>query len=163
MPKERTFLESRRYQYPGEFFLILVDANILLYAEDRLSPLHDPAREWWSARLSGSAPVCLCWSVVSAFLRIATNRRVFERPLTMEEAIGRVQSWLDQPCVRIVRPTERHWQFFRDMLTSGSATANLVADAHLAALAVEHGCEFHSTDADFSRFPRLTWKNPLKS
>jgi uncharacterized protein len=82
--------------------------------------------------------------------------------MTMEEAVDRVTGWLDQPCVRIVHPTERHWEVFREMLVSGKATANLVADAHLAALAVEHGCELNSTDADFARFPRLAWKNPLE-
>jgi uncharacterized protein len=141
--------------------LILVDANLLLYAEDCQSPFHSLAREWWDAQLSGRSPVCVCWSVLCAFLRIATNRRIFQRPLSLEEAIGRVQSWLDQPNVRIVHPTERHWQFFCEMLNSGKATANLVADAHLAALALEHGCELNSTDADFTRFPRLAWRNPL--
>jgi uncharacterized protein len=142
--------------------VILVDANILLYAEDNKSSLHVPARRWWDQRLSGSSPVCLCWPVLSAFLRIATNRRIFQHPLSLEEGVNRVQSWLDQPCVRVVHPTEKHWQFFRDMLTSGKATANLVADAHLAALALEHGCELNSTDADFARFSRLTWRNPLE-
>jgi uncharacterized protein len=143
--------------------LILVDANLLLYAEDKRSPFHSKARTWWDAQLSGASPACLCWPVLSAFLRIATNRRVFDRPLAVDEAIVRVQSWLDQPNVRVVNPTERHWQFFREMLVSGKATANLVADAHLAALALEHGCELNSTDSDFSRFPKLKWRNPLAS
>ena len=142
--------------------MILVDANILLYAVDSQSPFHSRARKWWDDRLSGSSPVCLCWPVLSAFLRIATNRQVFQRPLALEEAIGRVQTWLDQPCVRIVQPTETHWQFFREMLAAGKATANLVADAHLAALALEHGCELNSTDGDFARFPKLAWRNPLE-
>ena len=141
--------------------MILVDANILLYAEDDRSPLHAEAHGWWDAQLSGASPVCLCWDTLSAFLRIATNRRIFQRPLTLEEAVDRVQSWLDQPCLRVVHPTAQHWRFFRDMLVSGKATANLVADAHLAALALEHGCELDSTDADFARFPGLDWKNPL--
>ena len=142
--------------------MILVDANILLYAEDSSSPFHARAKEWWVAQLSGSSPVCLCWSVLSAFIRISTHRRVFECPLTLEEAITRVGSWLNQPCVRIVQPTERHWEFFSDMLTSGKAMANLVPDAHLAALALEHGCQLQSTDVDFSRFAKLAWKNPLE-
>lgn len=141
--------------------MILVDANILLYAEDRLSPLHDKARAWWDDRLSGPTPVCLCWPVISAFIRLGTNRRVFERPLSLPEAVARAQSWFDQPCARLIQPTERHWGLFQHMLARGKATANLVSDAHLAALAVEHGCELFSTDADFSRFPRLKWRNPL--
>jgi len=142
--------------------LILVDANILLYAEDSLSPRHKPARQWWDAQLSGTTPVCLCWTVMNSFIRIGTNPRVFERPLSLEEAISRVRDWLGQPCTRIVVPTERHWNVFQRMLRGGQATANLVTDAHLAALAIEHSCELYSTDSDFSRFPKLKWRNPLK-
>jgi uncharacterized protein len=141
--------------------VILVDANLLLYAEDELSPHHVRAREWWDAQLSASAPVCLCWTVVGAFIRIGTNPRVFENPLSLDQALARVQGWLDQPCTRIVSPTERHWMVFQQMLRDGQATANLVTDAHLAALAVEHGCELISTDADFARFSGLRWRNPL--
>ena len=141
--------------------MILVDANILLYAEDQLSPRHAAARSWWDAQLSGASPVCLCWTVLAAFVRIGTNPRVFEHPLSLDQAASRVQSWLDQPCMRIVRPTERHWTVFRNMLLEGQASGNFVTDAHLAALAVEHGCELISTDADFSRFPGLRWNNPL--
>lgn len=142
--------------------MILVDANILLYAEDGLSPHHEEAREWWDARISGDAPVCLCWTVISAFIRISTNRRIFERPLSLEDAVLRVQSWLEQPCMRLIHPTERHWEIFRQMLIQGKAVGNIVMDAHLAALAIEHGCELISTDADFARFPKLKWKNPLR-
>jgi toxin-antitoxin system PIN domain toxin len=142
--------------------LILVDANILLYAEDQLSPHHDAARAWWDAELSGSSPVCLCWTVLGAFIRIGTNPRVFEHPLSLDQALARIQSWLDQPCSRIIRPTERHWHVFQEMLCNGQAVANLVTDAHLAALAVEHGCELISTDSDFSRFAGVRWRNPLR-
>ena len=141
--------------------MILVDANLLLYAEDNLSPQHTVARKWWDAQLSGTSPVCLCWTVLCAFIRISTNPRGFEHPLTLGQAIERVQSWLDQPCTRVAHPTERHWIVLQEMLTRGQATANLVTDAHLAALAIEHGCELISTDADFSRFPKLKWRNPL--
>ena len=141
--------------------MILVDANILLYAEDSLSPLHQQARLWWDDQLSGSGPVCLCWPVLSAFIRIGSNPRVFEHPLSLEQAIDRIQSWLDHPCTRVIRPTEHHWTIFQQMLTGGKASANLVSDARLAALAVEHGCELASTDSDFARFPKLKWVNPL--
>jgi len=141
--------------------LILVDANILLYAEDSLSPLHQQARKWWDDQLSRRGPVCLCWTVLSAFIRMGTNPRVFEHPLSLDQALTRVQSWLDQPCTRVIRPTEQHWTIFRQMLTDGQAVANLVTDAHLAALAIEHGCELASTDSDFARFPKLKWTNPL--
>jgi toxin-antitoxin system PIN domain toxin len=141
--------------------LILVDANILLYAEDSLHPRNQQARAWWDGQLSQTKPVCLCWTVLSAFIRIGTNPRVFDHPLSLEQALTRVQSWLDQPCTRVVRPTEQHWTIFQQMLTDGQAVANLVTDAHLAALAVEHGCELASTDSDFARFPKLKWSNPL--
>jgi toxin-antitoxin system PIN domain toxin len=141
--------------------VILVDANILLYAEDELSPQHDSARDWWDTQLSGSATVGLCWTVLCAFIRIGTNPRVFERPLTLKQAISRVQSWLDQPCTRLIYPTERHWIVLQRLLMDGQALANLVTDAHLAALAVQHGCELMSTDSDFARFLKVKWKNPL--
>lgn len=141
--------------------MILIDANILLYAEDSLSPQHQQARTWWDDQLSQDSPVCLCWTVLAAFIRIGTNPRVFEHPLSLEQAQARVQSWLDQPCIRIVRPTEHHWSLFQQMLTDGQAVANLVTDAHLAAISIEHGCSLASTDADFARFPKLKWFNPL--
>ena len=141
--------------------MILVDTNILLYAEDSLHPRHEQARTWWDAQLSGTGIVCLCWTVLSAFVRIGTNHRVFEQPLSLEEAIARIQSWLDQPCTRVVRPTERHWIIFQQLLRDGQAAANLVSDAHLAALAIEHGCVLASTDSDFARFAKLKWSNPL--
>lgn len=141
--------------------MILVDANILLYAEDSLHPRNREAREWWDDQLSGSSSVCLCWTVLSAFIRIGTNPRVFESPLSLEQAVARVQSWLGQPCARVVRPTDRHWTVFQQMLSEGQAVANLVTDAHLAALAIEHGCRLASTDSDFARFSKLKWMNPL--
>ena len=142
--------------------MILVDTNILLYAEDQLNPQHEIARQWWDAQLSGSAPVCLAWSVLGAFIRIGTNARVFERPLTLNQAITRVQSWLDQPCTRVVTPTERHWAVLQGLLIEGQALGNLVSDADLAALALQHGCTLMSTDGDFARFPKVKWINPLR-
>ena len=141
--------------------MILVDANILLYAEDSRSRNHKRAKQWWDTQLSGTIPVCLCWTVMNAFIRIGTNTRIFERPLAINEAISRVQSWLQQPCTRVVVPTEDHWDIFKKLLAEGQATGNLVSDAHLAALAIEYGCELYSTDSDFSRFPKLKWRNPL--
>ena len=141
--------------------MILVDANLLLYAEDSLSAQHERVRTWWDEQLSGSAPVCLCWPVVTAFIRIATNTRLHQRPLTAKEAVDRVQSWIDQPCVRMIQATEQHWEILQRMVHEGSATANLVSDAHLAALAIEHNCELCSSDADFARFPGLQWHNPI--
>lgn len=142
--------------------MILVDANLLLYAEDSLSEHHQAARIWWDEQLSGSAPVCLCWPVLIAFIRIGTNVRLHDRPLTINEAIERMQSWFDQPCVTMLHPTDEHWAIFQRMVRTGRATGNLVSDAHLAALAIEHGCTLHSTDGDFARFKGLKWKNPIE-
>lgn len=141
--------------------MILADANILLYAEDTLSEHHDAARTWWDGQLSGHEPVGLCWPVLTAFVRIGTNPRLQRRPLTLGEAIARVQSWFDQPCVRLLEATDGHWTVFQRMLRAGNATANLVSDAHLAALALEHNCVLYSTDTDFARFRGLKWKNPV--
>jgi toxin-antitoxin system PIN domain toxin len=141
--------------------VILVDTNLLLYAEDSLSEHHDAARPWWDEQLSGSAPVCLCWPVLTAFIRIGTNARLHQRPLPIGEAIERVQSWFEQPCVRVLHPTDGHWPIFQRMLREGKAAGNLVADAHLAALAIEHNCVLQTTDADFTRFKGLKWNNPI--
>lgn len=141
--------------------MILVDANLLLYAEDSLSEQHEAARRWWDECLSGSDPVCFCWPVLNAFIRIGTNARLHQRPLTLKEACDRVQSWLEQPCARLVQPTDAHWTLFQKMLMEGKAVGNLVSDAHLAALAVEHNCELQSTDTDFARFRSLKWRNPI--
>jgi toxin-antitoxin system PIN domain toxin len=111
--------------------------------------------------LSRTEPVCLAWPVINAFIRIGTNSRLHRRPMTLVEATGCVQSWLDQPCVRIIHPTEHHWEIFQRMLRAGNATANLVSDAHLAALAVEHNCVLQSNDTDFARFRGLKWNNPI--
>lgn len=143
--------------------MILPDVNLLLYAYDSRSEHHAPARSWWETQLSGTEPVCLSWPTVNAFIRIGTNPRSHPRPMTLDESLQRVQSWFDQPCVKIIQPTEQHWTIFQQMLRSGDATANLVTDAHLAALAVEHNCILHSTDRDFARFRGLKWKNPLES
>jgi toxin-antitoxin system PIN domain toxin len=141
--------------------VILVDANLLLYAADNLSSQHDEAKTWWENQLSRTGPVCLAWPVINAFIRIGTNPRMQRRAMTLAEAIGSVQSWLAQPCVRIIHPTEHHWTIFQQMLRAGNATANLVSDAHLAALAVEHNCVLQSNDMDFARFRGLKWNNPI--
>lgn len=141
--------------------MILVDANLLLYAEDSLSEHHQAARTWWDAQLSGAEPICLCWPVLTAFIRIGTNVRLHRRPLTLGEAVERVQSWFDQPCVRIIHPGEQHWAIFQVMLRDGKAIGSLVSDAHLAAMAVEQNCILQSTDVDFARFKGLKWNNPI--
>ena len=143
--------------------MILVDANLLLYAEDSLSEHHDSVRNWWDEKLSGTAAVCLCWPVLTAFIRIATNPRLHQRPLSLREACERVQSWLDQPCVRLIHPGENHWLLFQKMLREGNAVGNVASDAQLAALAFEHNCVLQSADTDFARFASLKWNNPISA
>ncbi len=141
--------------------MILPDVNLLLYAYDTAAPHHLAARDWWEGALSGDEPVGLAWVTLLAFVRITTRRAIFEEPFSVDEAVGHVDSWLAQPQVMVVHPGHRHaehlFRFLRRLGTAG----NLTTDAHLAALAIEHGCTLHSTDADFARFPGLRWRNPL--
>ena len=143
--------------------MILVDANILLYAYDSSSPEHAKARTWWERRLSLPEPILLAWVTLLAFIRIGTNSRALRTPMTIEEACGHVASWLDRPMVRFAEPTEQHWAVLSRLLIDEHASANLVTDAHLAALAMEHGATLASSDRDFKRFPGLRWEDPLRS
>lgn len=140
----------------------LVDANLLLYAMDASSPRHDAARRWLEAMLSGAETFAFAWAVLLAFVRIGTRPAVFERPLDADEALDVVDGWLAQPCATIVHPTDRHAAVLRELLTPVGTGGNLTTDAHLAALAVEHGAELCSCDADFSRFAGLRWRDPLR-
>jgi toxin-antitoxin system PIN domain toxin len=139
----------------------LTDVNLLLYAVDASSPRHGPARRWLEQQLSGTETFAFAWVVLLAFLRLSTNRRVFERPMRPAEAFDTVQGWLTQPCATVVQPTDRHMSVLRELLEPLGTAANLITDAHLATLAIEHGAELCSSDADFSRVPRLRWRDPL--
>ena len=139
----------------------LLDLNLLIYAVNRDSECHDTARCWLEKTLSGKEPVGLAWVVVLGFLRIATNSRILQKPLSPDQALGVVDGWLAQPVVRLLQPGEEHWRILRSLLTHSGTAGNLTTDAHLAALAIENGCELCSTDHDFGRFARLQWMNPL--
>lgn len=141
--------------------MILVDVNLLLYAYDNTSRFHAVAKPWWEDALSQPAPVGLPWATLLAFLRITTNPRVLAKPMDIAEATEHVDSWLQRPMTHIVHPTERHWEILYSLLISTRSPANYVPDAHLAALAIEHGAVLCSTDRDFARFPKLSWRNPL--
>jgi len=141
--------------------MILVDANLLLYAYDPRATRHEPSRAWLEATLSGSDLVRFAWVTLWAFVRISTNPRVFERPLSTGEAEDAVSSWLAQPHVGVLEPGERHWDILRNLMRSGQTTGSLVMDAALAAIAIEHGATLHTTDRDFARFPHLKWVDPL--
>ena len=142
--------------------MILVDTNLLLYAHVRTFPQHTQAREWLDARLSSNDPVGLPWMSLLGFLRIVTNPRVFERPEPMHLAWNQVANWLDCKVVWIPQPTERHREVLESLLNGPGILANLVPDAHLAALAIEHGLTLCSADSDFALFQNLRWQNPLK-
>jgi toxin-antitoxin system PIN domain toxin len=142
--------------------MILVDANLLVYAHIESLPQHSRARDWLDERLNGAAPVGLPWPCLLGFLRLTTNPRIFERPLLMTKAWQQVNSWLDCDPVWIPAPTEKHRQILEPLLAEVGGRSNLVPDAHLAALAIEHGLILCSTDGDFARFHSLRWENPLR-
>ena len=142
--------------------MILVDANLLLYAYDSTAPEHPNARRWLEDVLAKPEPVLLPWQSIYAFLRIATNPRAWRTPLTVEEARAIVDEWLSLPNVITPSPTERHWEILREFLADSQCRGPLVADAVLAALAMEHGAELCTNDRDFSRFPKLRVVNPLR-
>ena len=142
--------------------MIIPDANLLLYACDSTSPFHASARKWWTECLSGSEPVGLGHAVLFAFLRISTSARVYEHPLTLEEASSHIQSWLKREVVLVLLPEEDHVTRAIGLLqTAGSAGGNLVTDAQIAALAISYKAEVHTADRDFLRFPGLVCKFPL--
>jgi uncharacterized protein len=141
--------------------VILIDANLLLYAYDPRASEHERSRQWLEETLSGSQLVRFAWMTVWAFLRIATNPRVFENPLTVTEATDAVASWLEQPVAGILDPGERHLALLTGLTVEGQAFGPMVMDAVLAAIAIEHGATLYTTDRDFARFPGLSWKNPV--
>jgi toxin-antitoxin system PIN domain toxin len=140
----------------------LVDLNLLLYAINRDAPGHAAAKASLEDALGGDEPVGLPWSVLLGFLRISTQPRVLPRPLTAEQAIAVIDGWLDLPVVRVLEPGAEHWRILRRLLAETGTAGNLTTDAHLAALAIENGCDLCSTDRDLGRFPRVRWVNPLE-
>jgi hypothetical protein len=141
--------------------VILVDANILVYAHVGSVPQHERARTWLDTELSGTSRVGLPWPSLLGFLRLVTNPRVFQRPESMGDAWAQVAAWLGADVAWIPLPTERHQDVLASLLDAPGMQANLVPDAHLAALAIEHGLTLCSTDGDFGRFPTLRWRDPL--
>jgi toxin-antitoxin system PIN domain toxin len=140
--------------------VILVDANVLLYAYHPRAPQHEPCRSWLQDALGGDQPVALSWLGVLAFLRLSTSPRVFDAPLTMAEATAAVSSWLSRPQVIMVGPADRHWEVLQDVILDAQVAGAMVTDAALAALALEHGCAVCTTDRDFRRFKGLRLIDP---
>jgi uncharacterized protein len=141
--------------------MIVPDINLLLYAYDSDSPFHSKAAAWWQRCLSGAEPVGLAQVVVFGFVRIGTNARVFRNPMTSLEAAEHVRTWQAQPVVQILEPGAEHVAQVLKLLETLGTAGNLVTDAQLAALALEHGAVLHTADADFLRFRGLRWFNPV--
>jgi uncharacterized protein len=142
--------------------MILIDANLLIYAVNRDSPVHRESREWLEEVLQGAEPVGFAWIVLLAFLRLTTRRGLFDHPLSIKGALDLVDSWLDQPAATTVHPGRDHARILRQLLLASDVGGNLTTDAHLAALAIEQNAELYSDDRDFRRFAGLRWRNPLQ-
>ena len=141
--------------------MILVDANLLLYAKIQDFPQHEAARTWLEGRLNDVVRVGLPWQSLMAFVRLASNPRIFQHPLPAPDAWQQVEEWLACPPVWTPEPTDRHGKILAALIPAIGNRPNLIPDANLAALAMEYGLTLCSNDADFSRFEGLRWKNPL--
>lgn len=141
--------------------MIVVDANLLLYAYDATSDHHAGARTWLETILDGPEPVRFPLVTLLAFVRIGTNRQVFEHPLDPDDAVGIVARWLRPPFAAIAAPTAQHWQVLAETMRDGQVRGTATTDAHLAALTIEHGGVLHTADRGFARYPGLSLANPL--
>lgn len=140
---------------------MIVDANVLLYAVDAGSPFHESAKRWLETSLNEPARVGLPWVSLLAFQRISTHPRASARPLSPSQAWSFVTDWLDADATWVPLPGDRHAEIIRDLIVAADLRGNLVTDAHLAALAIEHGVGVCSADSDFARFPQIAWVNPI--
>ncbi len=140
--------------------MILPDINLVVYAYNEDAPHHVAAKAWWERCLSETEPVAVAWVVVLGFIRLMSNRRVLARPMSTSEAVEHCKLWLTRPNVRTVLPGPTHMDILASLL-AGPVGPNLITDAHLAALAIEHQAELYSNDGDFARFSGLTWRNPV--
>lgn len=143
--------------------MIVPDLNLLVYAYSSDAPLHNEACVWWERLLNGRDPVGIPWIVSCGFVRLMTHPRVLNVPVDPTVAIDHVSSWFERPHVRVLNPSPRHLVVLRGLLESIGVGGNLVTDAHIASIAIEHQAEVHSNDTDFARFPGLNWCNPLVS
>lgn len=141
--------------------MIIPDVNLLVYAVNRDAPQHRRAKAWLESAISGPETVGMSWNVLLAFIRLTTRAGLLRSPLSPEAALDLVELWLEQPSVTAVSPGPAHLSILRELVSGIGTAGNLTSDAHLAAIAIEHGAELHSSDTDFRRFPRLIWRNPL--
>lgn len=138
----------------------IVDLNVLIYATDTESKHHDSARSWLDTAMASSSTIGLPTSVTVGFVRLVTNPRVMVRPLKPNRAIDIVESWINRSSVSVPQPTARHYTVLRELLDATGVGGNLVSDAHLGALAIEHGAELCTYDSDFTRFPGVVSFRP---
>ena len=143
--------------------MIAIDANLFLYASDTSAAHHQASRRWLENTLSSEETVGIAWAVVLAFLCVGTNPRIRKNAFTLQEAVDIVADWFERPNVTLLNPGERHWEILREVMTKGQARGPQITDAHLAALAIEHGATLATTDRDFARFPGLKFFNPLET
>lgn len=143
--------------------MILVDLTLLLAAVNTRAPMHKAARNWWEEKLNSEERMGLSWLVILGFIRLTTHPKILPEPLLLADAIALVDGWLARPNVQTIQVTPQHWNILQNMLHAVGHGAALTMDAHLACLAIEHDAEIATADEDFSHFPGLKWRNPLKS
>lgn len=142
--------------------MILPDINLLVYAHNVRSSHHQKALNWWNQCLRGHEGVALAWATVLGFVHVVTHPRIFERPMSVQDALDRLEEWLSLPHIHLIHPpASGHFATWSSLLKGIGTAGNLTTDAHLAALAIERGLILQTTDADFARFPGLKWNNPL--
>lgn len=141
--------------------MIIPDINVLLYVYDSGSPFHMKAAAWWRGCLSGTEPVGLPHVVLFGFVRVGTSPRAFQHPMTPTEAAGHVRSWLGQSIVQVLGLGAQHVEQTLELLEKIGTAGNLVTDAQIAAIAIEHNAVVHTSDTDFVRFPGVRWSNPI--
>jgi uncharacterized protein len=138
----------------------VIDVNILAYLVSQPAQLHQQVFAWWNSALLGGEPLALSWTVINGFLRVVTNAKALQFPLSAEDAMERVDSWLLHPSICLISELDNHWQVLRELIQQHDITGKHVTDAHIAALAISRGATLVSCDRDFARFRQLRWENP---
>jgi toxin-antitoxin system PIN domain toxin len=141
--------------------MLLADINVLVNAFRPESPHHDRCHGYVDAMVNGESSYAVSDYVVNGFVRMVTNRRIYKDPAPLEEALAFADAYRHQPHASVVHAEERHWEIFSRLCRQAEALGKLIPDAYLAALAIEHGCEFVTCDRDFARFEGLRWRSPL--